>query len=283
LHNHHPQSVKMVLQYWNFISRIADYEIPSGIQSLPNLWRDTALWSVFFTVVMLLVPVAFKKFASKWYNSLDARKQVEFPPYFVSMFHHCTMVPVAWLYIYKDFLLVDYTNGTVDYSVFVGMVVPFCTGFIVGDTFCFAIQQAINGVPEYIIHHVLTLWMIFSLLCAPGQLSRFFPHMLICDTTNIFFNTAWLLRLAGYRGSPIVSAFELLFAISFFLLRAINLSLVLGLIFFSEPGQAMGISRFTLPPIVFLQWYWMSKIGSSALGLKKTKKAVTAKGEKKKE
>ncbi|RYH11058.1 hypothetical protein EON65_39000 [archaeon] len=256
--------------YWNFISRFADYEIPSGMQSLPNLYRDTAIWSVFFTIFMLAVPYAFKNLIfTKWFNSLDARKQVEFPPYFVSMFHHLTMVPIAWYYIYQDTLLEDYSHGTVDYSVFVGMVVPFCTGFIVGDTLCFAIFQALRGVPEYIIHHVLSLWMIFALLSAPGQLSRFFPHMLVCDTTNIFFNIAWLMRLAGYKGNAIVSFVEYMFALSFLLLRAVNLSIVMSIIFLSEPGQRMGISRFTLPPIVFLQWFWMQKIAWTALGLKK--------------
>jgi len=269
----------MVLQYWKFISRIPDFEIPSGMQLLPNLYRDTALWSIFFTIVMLAVPYLFKKYCAKWFSSLDDRKQLEFPPYFVSMFHHCTMVPVAWYYIYKDTQLTDYSGGnTVDYQLFVGLVVPFCTGFIVADTLCFAIHQAVRGVPEYIIHHVLTLWMIFSLLCAPGQLSRFFPHMLICDTTNIFFNTAWLMRLAGYRGHPLVTACELLFALSFLLLRAVNLSIVLGLIFFSAEGGTMGVSRLTLPPIVFLQWFWMSKIAQTALGIKRSAAAAKGKG-----
>eukprot|EP01031_Cornospumella_fuschlensis_P046014 gene46014-56321_t len=79
---------------------------------------------------MLAVPYAFKNLVfTKWFNSLDARKKVEFPPYFVSMFHHLTMVPIAWYFIYKDTLLEDYSHGTVDYGNFIGMVVPFCTGF----------------------------------------------------------------------------------------------------------------------------------------------------------
>ena len=128
-----------------------------------------------------------------------------------------------------------------------------------------------NGVSEYIIHHVFSLWMIFGLLMAPGQLTRFFPHILISDTTNIFFNIAWLLRLAGFRGNPIVTFCEAMFAIAFFFLRSINLAIVLIIIFLSPPGISMGISRYTLPPILLLQWYWMSKIIGSIVGAKKPK------------
>lgn len=270
----------MIQQYWNYMTRMVDHELPSGMQSLPNLWRDTAIWSVFFTLFMLATPVYFKKFHGKWFEGLDKRKKVEFPPYFVSMFHHLTVVPVAWYYVYLDAQLADYSNGQLDYSWFVGFVVPLATGFVVGDTVCFAIFEALHGVPEYIIHHILTLWMIFALLNAPGQLTRYFPHMLICDTTNIFFNTAWLARLAGYRGHPLVTLCEQIFALSFLLIRTVNLALVLTLIFLSEPGQKMGLAKFTLPPIVFLQYYWMSKIGATALGIKKSKPAG---GNKKKE
>lgn len=56
---------------------------------------------------------------------------------------------------------------------------------------------------------------------------RLNPHFLICETTNIFFNAAWVLRAAGWRGNPVVLAFEYLFALSFFPLRILNLTVVI--------------------------------------------------------
>jgi hypothetical protein len=215
---------------------------------------------------MVGVSKTFGKLFPKWYAILDARKKKEFSPYVVSMLHHLSMVPIAWYYLYKDYQLADYSNGGVDYSSFIALVVPFCTGFIIADTVCFAIQQAIAGTPEYLFHHILSVWMIFALLSAPGQLTRYYPHLLISDTTNIFFNTAWLLRLFGFRGSTIVVILENLFALSFLLLRAINVALVFFVIFFSVHSEVMGIARYTLPLIAMLQWYWMSKIGATALG-----------------
>ena len=72
------------------------------MESIPNLWRDIGIWSVIFTIFMLAVPRFFKAFFPKWFDNLEPRKKVEFPPYFVSMFHHLTVVPIAWYYIYLD-------------------------------------------------------------------------------------------------------------------------------------------------------------------------------------
>jgi hypothetical protein len=56
---------------------------------------------------------------------------------------------------------------------------------------------------------------------------RLNPHFLICETTNIFFNTAWILRAAGWRGNAVVLTFEYLFAFTFIPIRIINLTLVI--------------------------------------------------------
>lgn len=58
----------------------------------------------------------------------------------------------------------------------------------------------------------------------PGSFLRLNSHFLICETTNIFFNIAWVLRAAGYKGNAIVLIFEYLFALSFFPIRILNLT-----------------------------------------------------------
>jgi TLC domain len=269
------QLVDVVGAYWRYTTRMISNETPiqSAFESVPNLARDSLIWSIVFTALMLATPFFFKTYWKDWYKGLDRRKKVELPPYAVSMIHHFTMVPLAWQCIYQDAMLVDYSNGTVDYVSFIALTVPICIGFIVSDTICFAAGQALAGVPEYMIHHVLTIWMVLSLMAAPGQLHRFFPHILICDTTNIFFNTAWLLRLGGYKASALTSICEKLFALSFLLVRCINVCLVMAVIFLSPYSHPMGLARYTLPPIMLLQWFWMSKIAATVLGLKKRKLA----------
>lgn len=63
----------------------------------------------------------------------------------------------------------------------------------------------------------------------PGSYERAVPHFLICETTNIFFNLAWILRAVGYKNS-FVTMIEISFAASFFPIRIINLTLILWLL-----------------------------------------------------
>ncbi len=79
---------------------------------------------------------------------------------------------------------------------------------------------------------------------------RFIPHLLICDTTNILFNTAWLLRLGNLRGTVVVSILEVLFAISFLLVRAIHMPtmfVALGLLH----GTSLGENRIYAEFLIF--------------------------------
>lgn len=89
---------------------------------------------------------------------------------------------------------------------------------------------------------------------------RYFAHLLICDTTNIFFCTAWILRLAGYRDSFAVKALEILFAIGFLFLRGFNISIILMIMYFLPEATGLGLAKYTLPLIALLQWFWLAKI-----------------------
>ena len=65
---------------------------------------------------------------------------------------------------------------------------------------------------------------------APGSYLRLVPHFYICETTNIFFNLAWVLRAGGWKGNSVVLSFEYLFALFFFPIRIFNMSLVIWLL-----------------------------------------------------
>ena len=263
----------MILAYWKFISRVSYGEYPGGFTLVPNMVQATGMWTLFFIALMQLSPIILSRVFPKWYKNLGEKKQHELPSYVASQFHHCALTPLAWYVIYEDTLLPNYDNGMVDYKFFFSIAGPACTAYLLADTICFAAGQALKGLPEYFIHHIFTLWMIYALFHAPGRMYKFFPHLLAADTCNIFFNLAWFLRSAGYRGSPVTSACEMLFAIGFFFLRAINLATCMSLLFY-HGETAIGPGRYSLLPIIFLQWYWFSKIFATAFGLngKKTKK-----------
>ena len=254
----------MLVQYWNFINRPLPVDPgPTGFEAIPNFVFKCVLWTIFFSILNFLVPLVLRNVATKWYNELDKRKRYELPSYVVCLVHHFALVPIAWIHIYNDYQLTPEQAAVVQYGFVEATIAPFCVGYLMGDTLCFAIPEALKLRFEYIIHHTLTLWLVLSTIYASSGLNRFIPHLLICDTTNIFFNVAWLLRTAGLRGHPFVTLLEVCFAIVFFFTRVINMPLVFFMITLSSEAVGLGYARFTLLPISLLQWYWFSKIAST--------------------
>lgn len=252
--------------YINFILRpLPTHDTPSGADVVDNFYLKIALWSSFFIVLFQLVPLLSKTIFPTWYNSLVPRKRKEFPSYVVCLVHHFALVPIAWYHVIQDFSRSGSELQQIDYAPIEAIVAPFCLGYLISDTVCFAISEMLAGRLEYIIHHVMTVWLVMTTMYASGHITRFIPHLLICDTTNVFFNTAWLMRTAGLQGNAFVTFLELAFAVAFLFCRAINMPMAFFAVSQSPMGQSLGWARLTLIPIVLLQWYWFAKI---LLGMK---------------
>lgn len=250
--------------YWEFISRaLPSSGVPTAMDVIPDFYRKTFIWSLFFTILHIVTPFITKSVFPKWYASLSSRDRKDFPSYVVCTVHHIVMVPTAWYHVYQDFLLTPEMAANVQYAVVESPVAPFVIGYLVGDTLCYAIQEMFALRFEFIIHHVLTLSLVCTSLIGPGYFCRFIPHLIICDTTNIFFNIAWILRRCGFKGSNLVTGLELTFAFFFLLARATNLPVVFALVMMHPGVTHWGWARFTLAPIALMQWYWFSKIVSS--------------------
>jgi hypothetical protein len=246
--------------YINFMLRDrVDREMPTALEVVPNFYLHSAYYSFYFLILMASVPSAMKNWFPKWYNSLDTKKKSELPAYLTSMLHHLTVVPLAWYCIFNDFVADDPYNKPYDHGAFLRFAAPFCVAFVVADTFYYAIPLMSRGNFEYVLHHALALWMTYSLLSSSGHLIRYFPHIVICDTTNGVFNMAWILRLTGHRDSPLVALLEVSFAVLFFVLRIINLSVVFYIMFNSPDGN-FGVGKYVFPCISMLQFYWLVKI-----------------------
>jgi hypothetical protein len=267
----------MISQYLNFMLQPVSTEVTvTALEMIPDMNLHTLYVTIGFIVVMASVPLLCKSLFPAWYCSLNDKKKQDLPTYLSSMLHHGTVVPLSWYYIYLDYQFLQ-TGSVINYAPFMQFAAPVCTGFIVADTLFYAIPMVLRGNFEYIIHHVLALWMIFSILTGSGQLMRYLPHIIICDTTNAIFNSAWLLRLTGLKDSLIVTALEMSFATMFFLLRNINLSLTFYVMFTSVEGQSYGYGRFVFPFLSLMQFYWLFCIVRSLI-----KKAGEAKNKMKK-
>lgn len=230
----------------------------SGIEVLPNLLRDTVFYSVLFSFIFLLVTPFLSVVFSKTYSTLPERKKQEIPSYVVCLIHHFVAVPFAWQRVYNDFILSSESAQIVDYALVNAVVAPWCIAYLVVDSLFFAIPEATKGKFSYIIHHFLVISLVVSSLYWPGSTLRFIPHLLLSDTTNIFFNTAWLLRLTGRKDSFIVTSLEICFTISFFFLRTIHMPVLFWIV--SSQSEKLGFMKYCFVPIVLLQWYWFYKI-----------------------
>lgn len=251
--------MSILRSYWTFLNRPSStLSSTTGIDALPNFLFDTVLFTALFSSIFLLVNPLLSIFFPRKFNNFSSRKKKELPSYVLCLVHHIIAVPFAWRNIINDLNLGDEAAAMVDYAPITAIIAPWCIAYLVADTMFFAVPEALTGKFEYIIHHVLTLFLVTSSLFAPGSILRFIPHLLISDTTNIFFNTAWLIRLFGGRRTVILIFLEVLFAVSFLLIRAINMPCMFWAL--GSQAKGLGVARYVLVPIAFMQWYWLFKI-----------------------
>jgi hypothetical protein len=273
----------MVRSYLNFLLRpLPTHSVITGAETINNFSVEISFWTVFFTIAFFLIELIGRKVFSSWYNNLTPRKKNEFSAYLVVLIHHLVLVPRAWKMIYDDALRDENDLTIVSYPVEGGKLAPFCLGYLLSDTLCYALPQLFSvGDSAYLIHHISVSWLVTASMFSNGHLLRFIPHLLICDTTNIFFNIAWILRTMKnetIRNSFFVIFLELLFAFFFLFVRVINLPIAFYAIVKSNYGYELGIVRWTFVPIVLLQWFWFLKvINGMNSRLKETNKNKTPK------
>ena len=265
------------MEYWKYLSASVPAS-KSGMSHMPFFVRDTVALTCVFTMLYTVVPVIFKLSFTRWFYKLDKKKQEDFPAYAVCLIHHFLLVPRSWYHV-----IIDFTRGNnviYDYGANEAIVAPICVGYLLSDTICYAINEVMtHNKYDYLIHHICTLVLVmFTLMAEDGSICKFIPLLLLCDTTNIFFNSAWLLRLIpNYRESFIVKILEILFLVAFIFLRTIHMPCLFYAISVTK-SQFLCFAQHMLLPIVLVQWYWTALVilGSISrfLPKKKLKKEI---------
>ena len=192
--------------YWEFLSRPSSPNSTTrGIDVLPFFTRDVLVLTAFFSSIYLLTNLLLTTLWPTWHRSLERRKRSELPSYVLCLAHHFVAVPTAWYRVTMDWYTSPADVLGIDYAPLTATIAPWCIAYLITDTIFYALPEVMRGKFDYITHHVLVLSLVMSSLYGPGSLLRYIPLLLISDTTNIFFNLAWLLRLVGMRGSFVVS------------------------------------------------------------------------------
>jgi hypothetical protein len=210
--------------YWQFMNRSPSLVQTTGIQEHLTIWHQCALSSVFFCVLCVIIPPITRFLLPKFYESMNEQKRREYPTYLSCLVHHFVVVPFAVSHIYMDTLRTNESQWLHhNYASTDGYIVAYTFGYMVADIIFFAISEALKGEFEFLFHHILSLALVVSTLLLPGPTNRFVPHVLLCELSQLFFVTAWFLRLAGCTYEGLILALEVVFVVMFFLTRIINL------------------------------------------------------------
>ena len=219
-------------------------------------------WSLIFSILCIVSPFVYKRTFPITCSLMDKRKLTELPCYCASIIHHLYVTPLGFYCIFNDFNLFA-NGGTVQLNQEAIDSISFIFGYLIGDTIFLAIPEFLtDGKYEYLIHHICSFALFFGLLISPSEISRYIPHLLICEITNIFLIIAWHLKVHGLRETVYLKITELLFVITFFLTRIVNLPLSMGALIYNF-GNQLSFIKYFLIPIIGLQFYWFSKIISA--------------------
>jgi hypothetical protein len=204
-----------------------------------------------------------------WWKGLSDKKRFEIPPCLVALFHHFIIVPYGLYLIYRT-----YAQGITLTQADAFLVAPFCYGYLAGDTLFYAIPEARQGHYEYILHHALGLWITAAAVNATTpEVLTFIPSMFICELSSIFLAVGWVMRCTSHKDMPIINYLNIAFALSFFVTRVVNLPIAVWKTW--EAAVEIGLARYTLIPILAMQFYWFYKIIISVTK-PKGEKAITA-------
>jgi hypothetical protein len=268
----------LVNGYKSFIFRPPPSAVlsPSVAESRDDVVGRVLLSCAFFMSLFFISPKLLK---SVYQNpSISSQVKNELPAYLSSLLHHSLAVPYSLWRIMVDARLSPEEYAVRNYSSLESDIIPFSFGYLLCDTAFYALGAAQRGNCETLVHHILAMGLFYLSYVCPGHILRFVPHVIICESSAIFFNLAWLLRnIFHQRGSVVCRICEYLFAALFFVTRVVNLPMVAwaGL---DMAGDMLMLGRVLWYPIISMQYYWFAKIVMS-LFKRRHSSATASKGE----
>lgn len=262
-------------QYTEFIQKAYVYVDPQvNDDSVVPFLCCVALWAAVTATLHFLFKDIVLSIAPEFYSNLPARKKDELPTYILSTFHHLVVAPYFFFVIVSDLYLYFQSPQAFPedhYRLVYSStgVIPFSLGFFVGDTLGYHLKKAFEGQYIYMVHHILTIALLYRGFTASGPVVQLLPHLLATEISTICFNVAWVAR-AWNRGKPAtpimqfgINFLEQSFAIAFFFLRIVNAST--ALLSVREYLLSYGVYYYFILSVLGLQYYWFFLILKSVL------------------
>jgi hypothetical protein len=200
-----------------------------------------------------LVPLIFPAY----YKAMPEKKKGELAAFMTSLAHHSYVVPYGIYFILND---LKRTDTTYDYKADMIQFIPVVGGYLFSDMIYCAIPDAMKGQNILMFgHHILGLGLVFFSFFLTSSTARFVPHLLICESSGIVFNLAWLVKSFGqsWADSRVVQILEYMFAVCFTLTRVVNLPfIVLACAIFAENATLRWVIGILMGSVMLLQFYW---------------------------
>lgn len=240
------------------------------IYPLETAMPHVLIWSLIFIALSsagdLLVPLL----CPLYYQRLEDKKRKEMSSYITSTIHHVYVVGYGAWTIYMDMQRPP-SDYDYDYKLNMMQFIPVVSGYLFSDIVYCAIPDFLNGKMDTIGHHILGVAICFSAFLLNSSIARFIPHLLICESSSLVFNLAWIFKSMGQKDTSIVITLEYLFAVLFTLLRVIHMPAVIASCWmFAQSVEVKWVLMVLLVPIYLLQVYWFFAI---LRALKKKEKA----------
>lgn len=243
----------------------------------PDFVRQAAFWIATFIALVPISRFTLSSLFPKYYEGLGDKKRVDLLSYTLSFIHHAIVIPWGVYYMYLDATLSFEERKAFNFAKAYVPIVPFILGYFVADTVMFALPSALKGNVEFLAHHILSFFLIFSASEASGPTVRFVPHIFICEISSMIFAISFFVRTVSDPKKPpfIVPLLEYAFAITFVLTRCVNLPFVLYVL--RGERHTYPVMCYTLYAIQVLQFFWLYKIVVS-LSRKKKDRAKSKQG-----
>ena len=244
-------------QYWAFVRRPRGLSNTTGLDGLGGI-EGYVLRCAFFSVVFILVNLTTaaicKRYFTRWWASLGAAFQRLYPAYLTATIHHVLVVPWCWYRLYCDWHLPASEWGAADYGPVDAWLCTVLAGYLVADTLLFALPERSL---EFAAHHVGTIWVMGSGMSAHNSVARLVPHMLLSETTALAYNASFVLKRLGWSATswPCL-CLELVFALTYPVIRCLMVPAVFLAIALEGHAAAFGLARFAIAPMCALQYYW---------------------------
>lgn len=236
---------------------------PAGmriVDGMPSLLLDTAVMTAVLVAVILLFP-PFMRRVSPGFAALDAKSQHTAATYVSALLHHTLVVPTGVRHVW-----LEWQYGPQDVVPMYRTVVPTVCAYFVADMLASGVPDALAGNPQYLLHHALGLLLSLGAAASQPKVLRWAPHFLLCEMSSFPLAASWALRKAGMGDSAWGALANVVFALSFTVLRVVNLPLMAfwGMAQQPQPWDIPGTPGLLcfagVVALVALQFFWWSKI-----------------------